>query len=81
MKKIVKTAAIILIAAMLFCFVGCPNGNTPEAPETPTNPATPTNPETPSTPTATVSGIFSEGNAFYMNVEADNGPSSGNGAW
>ena len=68
MKKIVKTTAILLIVAMLFCFVGCPqpSGGTPEAP---------------STPAATVSGIFSEGNAFYMNVEADKAPTSGNGAW
>ena len=35
MKKIMKVASVFLIAAMLFCFFGCPNANTPE---TPTNP-------------------------------------------
>ncbi len=73
MKKIVKTTAIVLIAAMLFCFVGCPNGNTPEAPN---------NPSGPSTPATTVrSGIYTEGGVFYINVEADKAPASGNGAW
>ena len=67
MKKIIKLMSILLIAAMLFCFFGCPNANTPE---TPTNPTA-----------APVSGIFSEGNAFYMNVEADKAPANGNGAW
>ena len=50
MEKIIKLMSILLIAAMLFCFFGCPqpSGGTPEnTPDTPANPATPTNPETP----------------------------------
>ena len=87
MKKFLKAASVILIAALLLCFFGCPqpSGSTPEnTQETSTNPATPTNPETPSTlvntpstPAAPVSGIFSEENAFYMNVEADKAPANG----
>ena len=73
MKKIMKVASVFLIAAMLFCFVGCPNGNTPEAPN---------NPNGPSTPATTVrSGIYTEGGVFYINVETDKAPASGNGAW
>ena len=73
MKKIVQTAAIILIAAMLFCFVGCPNGNTPEAPSNPSNPDSPV--------VTARSGIYTENGVFYINVETDKAPASGNGAW
>ncbi len=77
MKKFLRVASVILIAALLFCFFGCPHSND----GSPTNPVNPDSPNTPNTSVTLVSGIFSEGNAFYMNVEADNGPSSGNGAW
>ena len=85
MKKIERTASALLIAAMLFCFLGCPNGNTPETPNTPNSPSSPSNPSTPSnpvTPAVTItSGIYAEGGVFYINVEADKASASGNGAW
>lgn len=82
MKKIERTASALLIAAMLFCFVGCPNASTPEAPNNPSGPSTPSNPNNPDSPVATVrSGIYTEGGVFYINVEADKASASGNGAW
>ena len=81
MNKLAKTASALLIAVMLFCFVGCPNASTPE-PETPNTSDTPNTPSSPSSPAVTVSsGIYTEGGVFYINVQADKSPASGNGAW
>ena len=52
MKKFLKAASVILIAALLFCFWSCGNSaNTPSIPSTPENPETP---ETPQVVTFTV---------------------------
>ena len=90
MKKIAKTASTLLIAVMLFCFVGCPNASTPEpetpntsdTPNTPNTSDTPNTPSSPASPAVTVSsGIYTESGVFYINVQADKSPASGNGAW
>ena len=69
MKKSMKALSVLLAMALLSFFLGCPQSSG----------GTPVNPETPSS--TVISGIYSEGDSFYINVDADNGPSSGNGAW